>query len=623
MLATAGLAVGIGAVLTGRTEEGALAWAAATVPVVVALGVSIVRDFLRGRMGVDAIAFVSMSAALALDEPLAAVVVGIMYSGGNVLEDFARGRAEFNLRALTDRTPRTAHKLRDGGIEDIPVEQVKPGDVLLVRAGEVLPVDGQVTEESVQIDESALTGEPIPVRRSNGEILRSGTVNGGEAFRFTATAVAGESTYAGIVRLVEEAQTAKVPFIRMADRFAILLLPATLVVAGAAWAVSGDAVRALAVLVVATPCPLILAAPVALVGGVSRAARRGILMKGGAALEALARVRTAMFDKTGTLTEGGARLVDVAVAPGQSADDILRLVASLEQGSHHILAQALVAAARERRLTLAHPGEVREFRGAGMEGTVDEARIRAGSKSLILGKDAALPGWAGNAVRRAEEEHALTIFVTVGDRFEAVLLLGDEVRTDAAIALAHLRTQGIARVVMVTGDDAATAAHVGRELNVDLVRSQCEPAEKVEAIAAEAALAPTMMVGDGINDAPALAAADVGIAMGARGATASSEAADIVILVDRIDRVSEALTIARRSRGIALQSIVAGLGMSGAAMLVAAFGYLTPVAGALLQELIDVAVILNALRALGGGAVTTPGGGVAGQKPKAQARMAG
>lgn len=417
-------------------------------------------------------------------------------------------------------------------------------------------------------------------------------MNVGEAFRLRASAPAEQSTYAGIVRMVEAAQTTKAPFIRMADRFAILLLPATLLVAGAAWLVSGDPVRALAVLVVATPCPLILAAPVAFIGGVSRAARDGVLMKGGSALEALAGARTAMFDKTGTLTEGGAQLVGVHAAPGQDIDDVLRLVASIEQASHHVLAEAIVKQARKKKLALTDPEDVREHRGAGIEGKVEGKAVRAGSRALVFpGKE--LEPWAETAVAEAAERLTLTIFVTVNDSLLAILLMGDRIRTEATATVQALKTAGISRVVMVTGDDDRAARRVADELELDAVFGECEPAEKVEAVETEVTNAAVMMVGDGINDAPALAAANVGIAMGARGATASSESADVVILVDR---VAEAYLIARRSRAIALQSIVAGLALSGIAMIVAAAGYIPPVSGAILQEGIDVAVILNALR---------------------------
>ena len=601
IIAVLGLALGLGVWRYGiDIASPDMIWAAATLPVVAALAISILRDFWIGRIGVDAIALVSMSAALLLGQALAAVVVAIMYAGGTVLEDLARGRAERNLKALTDRAPRVAHRKSAHGTETVAIDQVAVGDELLVRAGELLPVDGILIDASALLDESTVTGEPLPERRGAGDALRSGTVNAGEAFVMRASAVANKSTYAAIVRMVAAAQTAKAPFIRIADRFALLLLPATLLVAGIAWYLSNDPIRALAVLVVATPCPLILAAPVAFIGGVSRAARAGILMKGSAALEALAQIRTAIFDKTGTLTLGGAELIEIDVAPGQGTDEPLRLLASLEQASHHVLADSIVRIARHGNLSLSQPRDVREHRGEGLEGQVDGMSVVAGSRPLVLG-NGPLPNWAESGESRYRDTQVLRVFVTIDGRLAAVFTFGDAIREDAPGTVGALRSAGVTRIVMLTGDDGAAAEKVSASLDLDAVFSDATPAEKVGTVEAEKATAPTMMVGDGINDAPALAAATVGIAMGARGGTASSEAADVVVLTDRLQPVAEALRIARRTRGIALQSIVVGLALSGAAMIAAAMGHITPVAGALLQEGIDVAVIVNALRALGGG----------------------
>ena len=597
-LALLGLAIGLAVWRLGNGDvEPRLIWAAATVPVVTVLVISIIRDFWIGRFGVDAIALVSMSAALVLGEALAAIVVAIMYAGGTVLEDFARGRAERNLTALADRSPRVAHRQGSDSLDTVPVEQIAVGDALLVRAGELIPVDGSLIDSFAHIDESAMTGEPLPERRRAGDLLRSGTVNAGEAFSMRATATAGRSTYAAIVRMVAAAQTAKAPFIRMADRFAIFMLPATLIVAGLAWHLSGDPIRALAVLVIATPCPLILAAPVAFIGGISRAARVGVVMKGSAALEALADVRTAIFDKTGTLTLGGAELIDLEIAPGRDADELLRLLASLEQASHHIISDSIIRLARERGLGLAQPEGVREVRGSGLQGIVDGTPVRAGSRSLVIG-DRQFPGWAAHGEARYSGQPVLRVFLAIEGRLAGVFTFGDSLRGDAREVTQSLRAAGVSRLVMLTGDDTGTAQRVASALEIDCVIADATPADKVAAVEAEKRRAPTMMVGDGVNDAPALATATVGVALGARGATASSEAADVVVLANRLRPVADAVVIARRTRVIAVQSIVAGLVLSGGGMIAAAFGFITPVAGALLQELIDVAVILNALRTL-------------------------
>ena len=583
--------------LAGRPAFADLCWTLATLPVIAGLAVSIARDLLAGRLGVDAIALVSMSAAVALGQPLAGAVVALMYSGGNVLEDIAVARAERDLRSLVDRAPREAHRLAEGRVEEVPISAVAIGDRLLVHAGEVVPVDGVVNSDAATVDESALTGEPIPVAKARGAAIFSGSLNAGETFEMSVSALAGESTYAGIVRLVTAAQTAKAPFVRLADRYALIFLPVTLALALVAWLISGDLLRSLAVLVAATPCPLILAAPVAFIAGVAQAARRGILVKGGGPLEALARAHTVLFDKTGTLTIGGARLLSVEVAPGETADEILMLGASLEQASHHVIANAIVQAAAERGLKLELPEQVRESMGSGLQGVIGGRRVTAGAREMVFAGER-VADWAIRAIRRASWRSALIVFVAVEGRPVGALLLADELRSDTPRAIRLLREAGIARILMVTGDRAAAAQAIGAALDLDGVLAERVPSDKVDAVRSEQRLHPTIMVGDGINDAPALAAADVGIALGARGASASSEAADVVILADRLDRVGEAIVIARRARHIAVQSIVVGMGLSMLAMLAAALGWLMPVPAAILQELIDVAVILNALRAL-------------------------
>jgi heavy metal translocating P-type ATPase len=606
-IAVLGLAAGLAAHAAGQAGLADLCWTLATAPVVAGLAFSIVRDFLAGRFGVDAIALVSMSSALALGQPLAGAVVALMYSGGNVLEDLAVARAEHDLRALVDRAPREAHRRSGDRIEEVAISAVVVGDRLLVKGGEVIPVDGVVASNAATVDESALTGEPIPVVKARGAAILSGSLNVGETFELTVSAPAGESTYAGIVRLVTAAQTAKAPFVRLADRYALIFLPVTLVLGFVAWLISGDLIRSLAVLVAATPCPLILAAPVAFIAGVAQAARRGILVKGGGPLEALARAHTVLFDKTGTLTVGGARLLSVEAAPGESADEVLMLGASLEQASHHVLANAIVAAGVARGLSLKVPEQVSESIGSGLSGVIDGRLVAAGSRDMIYG--GGHPGeWASRAIRRASWRSALIVFVAVEGRPIGALLLADELRADTPRAIRLLREAGIVRMVMVTGDRAAAAQAIGAALDLDAVLADRVPSDKVDAVRSEQRLHPTIMVGDGINDAPALASADVGIALGARGASASSEAADVVILADRLDRVGEAIVIAQRARAIAVESIIAGMGLSMLAMLAATLGWLLPVPAAIVQEVIDVAVILNALRAL------TPARGYGGRR---------
>ncbi|HEX6332010.1 MAG TPA: heavy metal translocating P-type ATPase [Actinomycetota bacterium] len=599
VLSAAGIA--LGGVLSLGDAQGAAeaAWAATTVLGLVPIAGEVVRGIWRREAGVDLIALLAMLGALALGEYLAGAVIAAMLATGRSLEEFADARAHRELSSLLERAPRTAHRYTGDALHSVPVDEIRPGDRLLVKKGEVVPVDGILAADTSVLDESALTGESRPVERLVGEQIRSGAVNAGSAFDLTAVATASESTYAGIVRLVEEAQRQKAPFVRLADRYALVFIPVTLLIAGAAWALTGEPVRALAVLVVATPCPLILAAPIAIVAGISRAAKRGIIVKGGGALETLARGDVLLFDKTGTLTAGVPELADIEAFGDDGPEEILRLAASLDQVSPHVLAGAIVRAARSKGLELAFPDEVHEEGGSGIRGSVEGRKVALG-KAAWVAQGQALPDRARDVRRRSAMEGSSCVFVAVDGAVGGALILDDPIRPDTPRVIRSLRRAGIRRVVMVTGDHADVAESVGVSIGVDRILSERDPTDKVDAVRAEGESGVTVMVGDGVNDAPALAAADVGVAMGARGSTASSEAADVVLVVDRLDRIAEALRIARRSRGIALQSVLAGMGMSFAAMFFGAFGVLVPVAGALVQEGIDVAVILNALRALRG-----------------------
>lgn len=605
------LTVGSTLAIGGNTYAADILWAAVTAAVGARLVVSIAIDLVHRQAGVDVIAVLAVVGALLFGEYLAGAVIALMFTTGAALEAYAEGRATHELSALLTRAPRVAHRYEDHVLVTRPIDQVAVGDVLLVKPGEVVPVDGLVVGDPATLDEAALTGESRLVTREDGDQVSSGVVNAGSPFDVRAIATAESSTYAGIVRLVKQSQDEKSPSVRLADRYAALFVPLTLAVAGIAWAVSGDPVRALAVLVVATPCPLLLAVPIAIVAGISRAARRGIIVKGGGALETLARARVLLFDKTGTLTEGRPKLAEIEAGEELDEDEVLRLAASLDQVSPHVLAAAIVHAARERKIPLAFPEGVSEKAGAGIEGVVEGRRVTVGVAEFAA-SEANLPPWARDLRRRAAIEGTTVVFVGVDGRAVGALVLDDPIRPETPRAIRSLRRAGISRIVMVTGDHYAVAEMVGVAIGVDGVLAERTPGDKVEAVRTERADAtsPIVMVGDGINDAPALALADVGVAMGARGATASSEAADVVIVVDRLDRLAEAIRLAHRARSIAVQSVIGGMGMSLVAMGFAAFGFLPPVAGAILQEVIDVTVILNALRALRGGTeqkVSVPG----------------
>ncbi len=584
-------------------DGGDVIWAAAVALTLVPLTWSVARSLARGDVGVDAIALVAMVGALALGQYLAGAVIALMLSGGNALEAAAGRRARRELTALLERAPRIAHRRRGGRLEEVPVEELDIGDRVLVRAGEVVPVDGVVQSGQAVLDQSTLTGEALPVTRPRGTTVASGTSNAGEAFDLRAIRTAADSAYSGIVRLVKEAESQRAPFVRLADRYAAILLPATLVIAGSAWAASGDAVRALAVLVVATPCPLILAAPIALISGVSRSARLGIIVKGGGTIEKLGRARTVLFDKTGTLTHGRPAIERVEALDGLDPNSLLALAASVDQLSAHVLAEALVHGAEARGIELAFPADVVEDPGQGIEGRVEGHRVAVGSADWLERRGYSGAADAIRAVDGDSEPGWARVLIGVDGEVAGVVVMADRVRADAAALTAGLREAGIRHIALVTGDRKDVAEAVGRRVGVDRVYADRSPEDKIDVVR-DARGRPEMrsviMVGDGVNDAPALALADVGIAMGGAGATVSSETADAVIAVDRVDRVADAVRIGRRSLAIARQSVLAGLGLSFIAMGFAAFGYIPPVAGALLQEGIDVAVIANALRALRG-----------------------
>ena len=595
-LSVGALAAGGIAWLAGSPRVADGCWIAGTVVAVIPATVWVLVALRRGRFGVDLIAVLSLIGTLLVGEYLAGALIAVMLAGGRALEAAAERRASHDLRALLEHAPRFARRRIDSTVSTIALEEVAVDDLLVVGPGEVVPVDGRIASAAAVLDESVLTGEPLQVERCVGEPVRSGVVNAGTAFEMHATATAKDSTYAQIVRLAAEAGAQNAPVVRLADRYAAWFLPLALLVAGGAWLASGSPVRAVAVLVVATPCPLLLAAPVAIVSGLSRASRHGVVIRSGAALENLGHATTLVMDKTGTLTMGSPVVIDVAAAPERDATEVLRLAASVDQMSPHVLAEAIVTEALTRGLRLSLPTDVVEEPGRGVTATLGNQRIEVGK---LVG-DTASAQWARAAVNRALLDSAAIAWVCIDGRPAGAVLLRDPLRRHAPRTIRRLRTAGLNRLVMLTGDRAEPAREVAAVLGLNEVYAEQSPADKVAAVRAEQNRAVTVMVGDGVNDAPALAAASVGVAMGARGATASSEAADIVLTTDRLERLADAMDIARWSRRIAVQSAVVGMGLSVAAMAVAAVGWLPPAAGALLQEGIDVAVILNALRALGG-----------------------
>jgi len=604
LIAVVAIAVGFVLHFLGAGDAGHQVWRAAVALLAAELtfevGHTVIVDH---HLGVDTIALVAMVGALALGEELAGAVIGLMFTSGAALEAAASRRAQRELTLLIQRAPRVAQLRVGDGIEEVLVGAVRVGDTVVVRTGEVVPVDGVVVNGEAVVDTSTLSGEPLPVTLHTGMPVMSGCSNAGAPFDVRADRPAADSAYAALVRLVEQAQAQRAPFVRMADRYAGIFLPVTLVVAGLAWVLSGDPVRGLAVVVVATPCPLILAAPIALVSGLSRAARSGVIVKGAGAIETLGEARTVLFDKTGTLTVGVPEVREVVTLDGLPRGEVLRLAASVDRLSAHVLGAALVRAAQESGLDLTMPSDVAEEPGQGIAGLVDGHRVAVGSRAFLRGQGYDSDAVAGASLATGRGSGEAHVLVGVDGAPAAVIVMADELRPDADRIVDRLRAQGIRHVAMVSGDRPSVAQRIGNLLNVDRVYADQSPEDKLDVVRAlreDEQLSPVIMVGDGVNDAPALALADLGIAMGAAGATISSETADAVITVDRVDRVADAVHTGRRALHIARESVLVGMGLSIAAMGVAAAGYLPPVAGALFQELIDLAVILNALRALRG-----------------------
>lgn len=569
-------------------------WLAFLIPIGGIVVVKTVRGLLAGRWAADIIASLAIITAVVMGEPLAGLIVVLMQTGGESLEKIAIGRASEAVRKLEADSPQHAHVYRGVNIADVRASEVAIGDFLLVRPGELIPCDGVVIEGNAKIDNSRLTGEMAPVAVLPGDKVSSGGINGSRPFKMRSTAPASESQYARIVMLVRAAQMEKAPFQRSADKYAIWFTPLTIAIAAIAVIISGDADRVLAVFVVATPCPLILAPPIAFIGGVNRAAKRMIIMRSGSSIERLARANAVVFDKTGTLTIGKPVVSGVFPQHPFTQKILLYHAASVEQGSSHLLARSLVDAALLEGVTVGTATNTVESPGLGISGQVDGTQVIVGSRSFVRDKVSV----RSRDVLEATSADGLIAYVAVNGIFAGTISYSDKLRDGVGAVLKDLRHLGFRSPILLTGDHKVNAEKVASAIGVEDVRSELTPSDKVMAVKEiMAENYEVLMVGDGTNDAPAISAASVGIALAGHGGGVTAEAADVVILVDELSRVPEAVRISRRTMEIAKQSMSIGLALSSVAMIVAAAGYITPVAGAVLQEVIDVAVILNALRA--------------------------
>lgn len=575
-----------------------MTWQSAAMAALVVTGAPIawrtLRGALRGHFATDIVATLSIVTALMLRQPIAGLVIVLMQRGGEMLERYAARRASRAIQELEDASPHTAHRLRDGAVEDIAAEDVEPGDLLVVRPGELVPADSVVESGASSVDASRLTGESMPKKAGPGVKLMSGSINGDRPLNVRATARATESQYARIVQLVRSAQASKAPLQRLADRYAVWFTPLTLIVCAVTLALTGDWSRVLAVLVVATPCPLILATPVAIVGGISHAARHGIIVRHGGALEALARVSVAVFDKTGTLTVGSPSVSRVVATTPWDGTSVVRFAAAVEQGSGHSLARSIVADAKRRNGGLPTAQSVVESPGRGVSGMVGRHKVVVGSRSFVL-EECSIS--EARARELEDSDSVLRSFVMIDGTPAGTIEFADLIRPNVAATFARLRRAGIDRTVLLSGDQARYVASIAAQVGIQDARGELLPEDKVLVVAQlKRAGEQVLMVGDGVNDAPALSSADVGIALAANGRGIASESADVILLEDELTGVAEAVEIGQKTLRVARQSILVGLGLSVVAMGFAAYGLIAPVTGALLQEAIDVAVIVNALR---------------------------
>lgn len=544
--------------------------------------IEMIKTLRSGRYGVDILAITAIIATLAVGEYWASLMILIMLTGGDSLEDYASRQAGRELQSLLDNSPQIAHRKEGDRLEDLTLDKVKVGDILVVKPHEIVPVDGQALQAG-SVDESSLTGESRPVDKVIGDEIMSGSVNGEGTIVYKVTSLAEDSQYQQIVKLVKESQEKPAHFVRMADRYAVPFTAVAYLIGGIAWFVTKDPVRFAEVLVVASPCPLILAAPVALVAGMSRSSRNGIVVKTGTTIEKLAEAKTIAFDKTGTITKGQLMVAEINPVAGFSEDKFLSYLASAEQESLHILARSLVSYA-QKRVNLVPVDNLEEVVGFGVKGEIDGQIIKIGRASF--------------AHADTQPGDATMIFASLDDKYIGSVTFTDEIRPEAKNTIMQLRTLGVDNEIMLTGDRKGVAELTAEKVGIQTVHAECLPQDKINVLKNIAKNErPLIMVGDGINDAPALAIADVGIAMGAHGSSAASESADAVILKDDLSRVAVAVKVAQDTMKIARQSVLIGIFICVGLMLIASTGVIPALIGAMLQEVVDTVSILSALRA--------------------------
>ncbi|MGX2946947.1 heavy metal translocating P-type ATPase [Enterococcus alishanensis] len=548
--------------------------------------ISMIKTIKSGTYGVDILAITAIISTLVVGEYWASLVVLIMLAGGDSLEDYASKQASKELTSLLNNSPEIAHKIENNFIEDVSVNNIKIGDKILVKSGEIVPVDGYLLTENLSLDESSLTGESKPVEKKTGDTLMSGSLNGEGSFTYEATKTAKDSQYQSLVRLVQESKEKPAKFVRLADQYAVPFTIIAYVIGGISWFISKEPIRFAEVMVVASPCPLILAAPIALVAGMSKSSRNGIVVKNGTVLERMAQAKTVAFDKTGTLTEGILTVQNIQTYQDLiEPEKLLQLAASAEQNSSHILARSLVEYAKKQNIDLLSCDDFEETTGQGVSGKINKQIIRVGKARFAY-------------LNEEQGVNQTTIYIAIANKYVGKIVFADTVRPETKDTVAKLKLLGIKKIIMLTGDNQLIADSIAKEVGINEVYADCLPEDKIKILNnIPPNMRPEIMVGDGVNDAPALSTADIGIAMGARGSSAASESADIVILKDDLSRVATGLKISKRTMKIAKQSVLIGILICTILMLIASTGVLPALLGAALQELVDVTSILSALRA--------------------------